>query len=247
MQSATVKSYVSGIKRILIDDGYPWDDKKILLGSLTRACRIINDKVYTRLPIQCGLLELMLFEIGKIFNQQPYLDILYKTLFALCYYGMMRISEVVSSDHVIKAKDVHCALNKKNILIVLYSSKTHGKADNPQKIKITANEDVKSGRYIHRNFCPFSLMQGYLNARGKYSHDTEQFFVFSNKEPVEPIHTRKLLKDVISNLGLNSDYYGMHSMRIGRTTDLIKYNYPIDEVRRMGRWRTNIVFKYIRQ
>ena len=62
-QSNSVKSYVSAIKRILIDDGYQWDDTKILLSSLTRACRIINDKVKTRLPIQCGLLELILFEI----------------------------------------------------------------------------------------------------------------------------------------------------------------------------------------
>ena len=40
MQSTTVKSYVSAIKRMLVDDGYPWEDGKILLTSLTKACRI---------------------------------------------------------------------------------------------------------------------------------------------------------------------------------------------------------------
>ena len=60
MQSATVKTYVSAIKKLLVEDGYDWDDQKILLGSLTSACRLINDRVYTRLPIQCGLLEMII-------------------------------------------------------------------------------------------------------------------------------------------------------------------------------------------
>ena len=67
-QSNSMKSYVSAIKRILANDGYEWNEKKVLLSSLTRACRLINDKVKTRLPIQCGLLELILFEIQRRFT-----------------------------------------------------------------------------------------------------------------------------------------------------------------------------------
>ena len=37
MQSSIVRSYISAIKRILIDDGYPWEDNKMLLASLTKA------------------------------------------------------------------------------------------------------------------------------------------------------------------------------------------------------------------
>ena len=36
-QSSTVKSYISAIKRILINDGYIWNDQLVLLSSLTRA------------------------------------------------------------------------------------------------------------------------------------------------------------------------------------------------------------------
>ena len=45
LQSATVKTYVSAIKKILIDDGYPWDQNRVLLSSLTKSCRLINDRV----------------------------------------------------------------------------------------------------------------------------------------------------------------------------------------------------------
>ena len=77
MKSTTVKSYVSAIKKMLVDDGYPWDGQKVLLGSLTMACRIINDKVYTRLSIKCNLLEMLLFEVHRIFEQkgQVYLQV----------------------------------------------------------------------------------------------------------------------------------------------------------------------------
>ena len=75
-QSATVKSYISAIKRILLDDGYPWDDNKILLSSLVKACKLINDHVRTWFPIGFGLLELILFELGRVYaKDQPYLCI----------------------------------------------------------------------------------------------------------------------------------------------------------------------------
>ena len=68
MQSSTVKSYMSAIKKTLVDDGYPWDDKKVLMGSLTRACKLVNDKVRTRLPIHCSLLEMLIFELERVFS-----------------------------------------------------------------------------------------------------------------------------------------------------------------------------------
>ena len=125
-QSASIKSYVSAIKKLLVLDGYDWKDNEVLLTSLTKACRRINDKVTARLPIQCGFLEMILFECHfNAQNGQIFLEYLYKSVFMLCYHGMMRIGEVTMSPHVIKAKNVHIAKNKDKILLVLYSSKTH--------------------------------------------------------------------------------------------------------------------------
>ena len=142
MQSNTVKSYVSAIKKTLVMDGYRWDDNLVLIRSLSKACRIINDSVKTRLPIHCSLLELLLFETLRHFGtlNQWYLEVMYKALFAISYYGLVRIGEVIKSQHVIKAKDIHIATNKDKILLVLYSSKTHDKGNRAQKIKITSNK-----------------------------------------------------------------------------------------------------------
>ena len=243
-----MKSYVSAIKKTLIMNGYDWNDNLVLVSSLAKACRIINDQVRTRLPIHCGLLETILFEIQCIFMQrsQWYLECLYKALFTVSYYGLMRVGEVTLSQHVLKAKNVHVAKNKDKILLVLYSSKTHDKANKPQKIMITSNLIEKTGRYATRFFCPFALMRKFLDVRGGYQMDNEPLFVFRGNNPVTPMHACTLLKTVLNNLGLNHTSYGMHSFRIGRTTDLIKFGYSIDEVKLMGRWKSNVIYKYIR-
>ena len=244
MQSCTVKSYVSAIKRILTDDGYEWNDQKILLNALTKACKLVNDKVQTRLGIQSGLLELILFELDRFFTNkgQTYLNILYKALFALGYYGLLRAGELTHSEHVIKAGDIYVDVKKKRILIVLYSSKTHSQANRPQKIKITATEHP----LVKRNVCPFQLINDYLIARGDYDFPNEPLFIFQDGTPVTANNVRAVLKSAISDLGLDSSLYGIHSLRIGHCSDMVKYHWTLADVKLAGRWQSNVVYKYIR-
>ena len=120
IQSSTLKSYISAIKFTLKNDCYKWKDDEVWLSSLTRSCRTINDRMITRLPIQFKLLELILFEIQRTLGgSQPYLEKLYLAMFALSYYGLLRIGEVTESDHNILAINVHVATNKKKIVLLM--------------------------------------------------------------------------------------------------------------------------------
>ena len=132
-----------------------------------------------------------------------HMEYLYKAIFAISYYGMMRIGEVTFSQHVLKARNMHIALNKDNILLVLYSSKTHGLSSRPQKIKITSNRAEKLGKYLHRNFCQFTILRHYMKLRGSYDSDTEPFFIFKDKSPVTGQLAAKLLKQIIKAIGLD--------------------------------------------
>ena len=227
-------------------DGYKWKDDQVLLQSLTRACRIQNDRVVNRQPIYYSLFEILMFETERIFiDGQYYLECLYKALFTLSYYGLMRVGEVTLSPHALRAKNVHIGQNKNKLLLVLFTSKTHGINNRPQKIKITA-KDRQNTKKFHRNFCPFQTMRQYLVITGGYEEDDEQFFIFRDKSPVKPQHATVILKKGITAVGLNPALYSMHSFHFGRTSDLIKQNYPIDVVKRIGRWKSNSVFRYIR-
>ena len=144
-------------------DGYDWCDSKVLLTTIARACPIRNDIVITRLPIHIGLLEALLFELKRIFeNSQPYLFFMYKALLCMGYYGLMRIGELALGSHTLKACNIHIAENKNKILMILYSSKTHSKESKPQKIKISENE-LQGKRQIKRFFCPFRAIRDYLH------------------------------------------------------------------------------------
>ena len=114
----------------------------MLILTLTRACHLTNDRLFVRLLIKCSLLEVLLFELGRIFKDQPYLLITYRAIFALAYYGMFRIGELTVGNHPIKACDVHVAMNKFKILIYLRTSKTHGLESRPQKVKISADMEA---------------------------------------------------------------------------------------------------------
>ena len=230
----------------MIDDGYEWSDNRIYLGTLTRACRIKNDCVHTRLPIHCGLLEILLFEILRIYKNQPYLELLYKTIFVLSYYGLFRIGELTLSDHTVKAKDVHIAENKDKMMFVLYSSKTHGRNNWPQQIRITANRSESSWQR-NRYFCPFRLSREYLAVRGNYANDTDPFFIFRNSSLVKPNQVHNVLHKAIKAVNLDPSFYNCHSFRIGRASNMVlKYHKTIDKVKMAGRWWSNVVFKYIR-
>ena len=107
IKSATLKSYISAIKSILVDDNYNWDDGKMLLWTLSRPYRQTNDKLTVRLSIHLNLLEIILFEIQCFYHQQEYLMIMYHTIFCISYYGLFRVGEVTMGTHPIRACDVH--------------------------------------------------------------------------------------------------------------------------------------------
>ena len=243
LKSSTIRSYISGIKDKLRGDGYSWNDNLILFKSLVSTCKEANDNLKNRLPIQQGLFRMINFELNRAFSKETdriFLIVLYRAIFMFLYHGLMRIGEVVKGDHVVLAKNVHQASNKTQILIVLYSSKTHGKGDLPQKIKIK-NQDFDSKEYT-----PVEEINKYIALRPPYITDNEQFFVFRDNTPVTPNQVRKVLRNLIEQTGLDGDNYDTHSFRIGRATDQFKFGIDIEKIKKYGRWESNAIYDYLR-
>ena len=89
-QSATVKSYILAIRAVLANVNVELREDMCLLKSLTRACKLNNDKVRIRMPIQRELLNIILRMIQEIFEEkgQCYLAHLYLSLTAVTYFGL---------------------------------------------------------------------------------------------------------------------------------------------------------------
>ena len=88
IQSGTIRSYFSAIKTILAREKISVNIDSMLLNMLTKACKLVNDSVRNRLPIKSKLLEVLLFELERIFRKQHYLETLYKAMFLIGYCGL---------------------------------------------------------------------------------------------------------------------------------------------------------------
>ena len=185
----TINSYISALKTVLREDGWKIPEDHCLLNSLIRACKRHNTSVCLRLPIQKQLLHEILKQIDIVYltarHPQPYLAALYKAIIVTAYYGLLRIGEVTTGTHPVLAKDIHITQNKKKLLLVLHSSKTHCDSDVPQTIKITSSSKVNYKKDLTKTninkYCPYILLRHYVKMRPKYACDQEQFFCFQGQ------------------------------------------------------------------
>ena len=253
-QSSTVKSYISAIRAVLRNIGIKLECDQFLLNSLTRACKLENDRVRTRLPIHRDMLEVLLKTTKKHFMKlgQPYLATLYQAIFSTAYFGLFRIGELTSGEHPVLAKDVYVGTNKRKMLFILHTSKTHGKGSKPQSIKITSTSKEK----IHKDnnskqpkqgmYCPYTLLSKYSKARIQRATDTEPFFVFRDRTPVTPSQAQSALKTISKLAKFKPSAYSFHSLRMGRSSDLLKLGVSVETIKKIGRWKSNAVFKYLK-
>lgn len=241
--SNTIKSYISAIRYCLSLDGIKVPHSNCELAAIVQAARQANNELYVRLPIQKGLLQLILNFIRTTYIQQrgqKYLGTTLMALYSTAYHGLFRISEMTQGQHTVKAQDIIHARNKRKMTFYLRSSKTHTTADQPQIIHIKEEQTWKAN-------CPIRILNEYVALRGRNSAYPEQpFFMHRNGEPITQEQFRTNLKYILFTLGLPAALYGSHSFRIGKATDQKLSGKSIMRIKEDGRWATSTVFKYIR-
>ena len=202
---------------------------------------------------------MILSAVERHFNdiQQPCLATLYMALFSMAYFGLFRIGELMASFHSIKASDVHIGTNKRKLLFVLHTSKTHVKNMPPQMIRITASTMNRKGHGPDRRNhyisgvhlalpCPFKLLQNYIKERGGFRSENKQFFVFRDGSPVHPRHMRKCLKMTLKISGFDPKFYSPHGLRVGRGCDLHKLGISVESIKKLDHWRPNAIYQYLK-
>ena len=178
---------------------------------------------------------------------QPYLCTLYSAIFVSAYFGLLRIGELTESQHVIKSRNVHMGQNKQKILFILTTSKTHWLDSKPQLVKISSSIKMQSTYHsANLHVCPFKLIKKFIKHRPVAESNDEQFFVFQDNSPVKPAQTRKVLKELLNEAGLNSQLYTFHGFRSGRASDLLSLNLSVETMKKLGRWRSSAVYTYLR-
>ena len=91
----------------------------------------------------------------------------YKAITMTAHYGMFRIGELTSGSHPILAINVFITRDRKKIQIILESSKTHSKANQPQMVAITSGMQASKG-YYPTHYCPYKALVDFCSMRNRY-------------------------------------------------------------------------------
>ena len=142
--------------------------------------------------------------------------------------------------------------NKRKALFVLRTSKIHWKGNKPQTVKITSEikldfKNPNHFRHIKLELpCYYQLLRRYASVRGPFKNgQSEPFFVFQDGSPVKPAHFRQCLNLTLTRAGYNPKYYSVHGMCTGRAHDLLKLGLSVETIKKLGRWKSNAVFRYL--
>ena len=126
------------------------------------------------------------------------------------------------------------------MLFILRTSKTHWKDVRPQTVKIS------SSRNHQKKHCPYKLIREYVKVRKVFLSKDEPFFVFKNRIAVKPANIESVLRKMLKKLKLEANNYNVHSFRSRRAVDLLRnQKISIPLLKKIGRWKSNIVYSYL--
>lgn len=247
-EEQTIKSYLSAIRHELKQDGVRLDEDKFLLESIIRSSRFKNREKRERLGISEQMLHRILDQVDLTFDQQPYLKSLYKAMYVLGFYCLLRVSELTSGAHPILAKNVIAARNKLKKQVTLVTSKSHTIRGKKQVIRFPdPDEEDDAFKWLNTKYCPFTILDDYIRKREEMASNQEQFFIFRSNLPVKEGNFRRILKRMIQQAGYDVRQYNTHSFWIGRANHLLyKLNFNIDRIKLKGRWSSDSIWKYFR-
>lgn len=239
--SQTVALYMSAIRYKLRKDGLEIPDKNFEIASIIRTCKLKNDTVRYRCGLTKKMTEDLILALDKMFrkNGQEYLFILYRAVFLTAYYGMFRIGELGHSEHVLKAADVKASANKTKFLLILRSSKTHGKGDHPHTVNVPQVVDVN---FTNDMFNPYSALRDFQAIRPK----ADNFFVLQDGTPLKVTQIRRIFQKTLKQANFDSEIFDFHSFRVGRATELLANSVPFEIVKKWGNWKSDSIWKYFK-
>lgn len=87
---------MSAIRHELKLAGVTLRENRIMLESIIRSTRYKNKQKRERLGITQNMLHQLIDQVELNYSQQPYLMALYKAMFVLGYYCLLRVSELTS-------------------------------------------------------------------------------------------------------------------------------------------------------
>lgn len=204
---------------------------------LIKGIRAVNPSRDTRLPITPDLLDKLCKAVHDIYTDK-YECALLRAMMLLAFYGFLRIGEITCESSSAQNKNLlhlsHIDVDTvSKQLVIKFTDYKHKSHSNVFKLAISPQKG---------NCCPVSAISLYLKLRGT---KPGPLFIFNNTPVLRSMFTSRL-QCLLRYLNFNTDLYKSHSFRIGAATTAIANGTPAEQVKVMGRWKSDAYKSYIR-
>lgn len=242
MAPSTIATYVAGVGYFHKIRSWPDPTQDFLVTKLIAGCRRDNSTNDNRWPITLPVLTRMLQALPHACNGQ-YEVVLFRAVMLCAFFGFMRIGEfaAISKYHIqntlLLTSDVEFQdLGNANasVLVSFRHTKTN-QTGPPQVIRLVCSANA--------SICPVRALSAFVQVRPTCSGS---FFCHFGGQALTQYQFNATLKRVLSFLGLAACPIRAHSFRIGAATTASILGIPLEQIKAMGRWRSEAVQLYIR-
>lgn len=235
----TVSSYLSAInyrcKRYQQND---FSDN-FIVRKMIEGMRRVDKRKDARLPITQHLLSKIISVLPIVCSSQ-YEAVLFSSAFSLSFHGFLRVGEVAlnkpwQSHLVLSYKNVKIVKDKGvDVISVFFQYSKSDQSGKGNSIKVPGDGSCT---------CPLRLLVRYLEIRPK----TEgQLFVHFGGSPITRNNFTGVLNKALKCTGIDSSNIRSHSFRIGACSSHFDKGTSTEEIKRLGRWKSDAYKRYIR-
>ena len=233
---SSVKGYLASVRAFAIVHGKldfpPSPFRALRVVYCLRAIRTLSPKSErVRLPITIWILRKI---IDFLLDRDAPGDLLLATLCSLLFFGLFRIGEILAKPPLEDGISWDKFSIQDDVIIVhLLGSKADVFRDGVD-VRVVCTGD---------KYCPKRLLT-LLLLRQRPSSTDQPVFLWRGRQMSAGVFN-KVLKSIISDLGMRPSKYASHSFRKGMATTLAILNVPASFIKVIGRWKSIAYQSYI--
>ncbi|OCT78138.1 hypothetical protein XELAEV_18029244mg, partial [Xenopus laevis] len=198
--------------------------------------RVEGTRIDKREPIIERRLQLILRSLETVCLNK-FECILFRATCALAFGGAFRISELVPPSKKALGKGLmlkHVVVQEEEVLVYIAKSKTD-QLGRGKWVRIEKTVGVA---------CPVRAVKEYMRVRPA---GVQWFLIHEDLSPISAFQFRQVLKKAVVANGWDPSKFGSHSFRIGAATEAAMRGDKEERIKDLGRWRSRVFKKYIRQ
>ena len=234
----SVRSAVSALAFIQNFLQAPDITKNFMVAKALKGFHRLQPTKEARSPVTLKILEKLVNTVSMIVGNN-YNIALFKAMYSLAFFGFLRIGEITApngsqTNHQLQLSSILIHDSDGTMTLIFHSYK-HKQDSDPFRLRLHNTSD---------SVPVVKLMCKYLKLRGFFPGPL--FILQNGKSVSRKMFSQMLMENVKLCCTGPTVSIRPHSFRIGAATHAIEMGYNDEQVRLMGRWRTQAFRNYIR-